>query len=887
MSDTATTGSTHATWSLRGAMRFVASRFRDRPDTEHQMVINRLAISTLLMIYLAISGLLHTMDVREAVIANSVYGCISLGFFFHLLAVPGTCHPRRIVGMFVDIGALTYCLSVGGSTTAVLFPIYLWIIFGNGFRFGLKYIFAAMGLSLVGFGALLIGSDYWRSTGHLGVGLLVGLLVLPAYASTLIRSLNMARRQAEEASKAKTQFLASVSHELRTPLNAVIGMSDLLQDSKLNAEQGDMVGTISGSARSLLSLIEGILDFSRIEAGRMPIETIDFDLHQTLTAVRNMVAPQARAKDLRLGLHVSPRTPYLLRGDGRHLQEILINLVSNAVKFTSNGQVVISADLVSAEEGEARIRFEVSDTGIGISPEATSRIFERFTQADETILNRFGGTGLGLAICRQLAEALGGSIGVDSVEGEGSTFWLELGFEPRADDAPPRLDDLSVVLLTKNPSTIAAAGRAFADSGALVAVAADTNDAAERAKHHASHRVLLMADEAIEGVDALAGELTRETGSKVSAALISAGDQNALSKDRAAIYCSALPHDFAQAAALATANLALGRALGAGTLGSAVEASRGRALSILVAEDNGVNQKVITKILERAGHDVTIVEDGEKAVDLMLAEPFDIVLMDINMPVMNGIEATKLYRFAALGREHMPIVALTADATQEGRDRCIAAGMDGCATKPIDAAELFGIIDSLVDRTVEEGEGAAVVAIPDGDEIVADIASHPRFKSEARAIDSTTIEQLRSLGGDDFVADLAEVFVKEGERILEELRASVSDGDHELFRDRLHALRSGAANIGALPLYQMCLALRGITADAFAAEGRQKAEEIGLEFARSRRELDEGIASRSASRADDSDDASAESSRAAAGDAVSTPPLRAAAGRSSADSARS
>ena len=879
---------THHPSALRAAARFVASRFRDRPDREHEMVINRLAISTLLMIYLAVSGLLHTMDVRQAVIANAVYGCISLGFFIHMLIMPRTCHARRIVGMCVDIGALTYCLYVGGSTTAVLFPIYLWIIFGNGFRFGLRYLFASMGLALVGFGILLWTSAYWSGTGHLGIGLLVGLLALPAYTSTLISNLNKAKRQAEEASKAKTQFLASVSHELRTPLNAVIGMSELLRDSRLDAEQNDMVSIISGSARSLLSLIEGILDFSRIEAGRMPIETIDFDLHQTLAAVRNMLEAQARAKGLDLGLTVTPRTPYLLRGDGRHLQEILINLVSNAVKFTDSGRVVISADLLATEEGRSRIRFEVSDSGIGISPEATGRIFERFTQADDTILNRFGGTGLGLAICRQLAEALGGSIGVTSVEGEGSTFWLELGFEPRAEEAPPRLEGLRILVLSADRSISAAVETALQQTGAAVAAASTPEDAENElgAGEWRSHRTLLVVDEELAECDEIARRLASETGARTSAALLRSGSGGPLPPERGAIFCSALSRSLDRAELLAVANLAGGQSRDTDTIANAIAQSRERSLSILVAEDNGVNQKVVTKILERAGHRVRIAENGEQAVDLMLAETFDIVLMDVNMPVMNGMEATKLYRFAALGRDRLPIVALTADATAEARARCEAAGMDACATKPIDAGELFRIIDRLVPESA--GESAPrQIEMPAGDDIVADIAAHPRFRAEARAIDATTIEQLQGLGGEAFVADLAGVFVTEGERIIEELKASVAGGDYELFRDRLHALRSGAANIGALPLYQLCLSLRAIGAVAFAQEGAEKALQIESEFARVCRELRETYCAPGALPSANEQAAPKGAKPGGKADASVIRPLRAAAGRSSGDSAPS
>ena len=819
---------------LRGVAAFVASRFRGRPDTEHQMVINRLAISSLLMIYLAISGILHTMEVLQPVIANAVYGLISLGFFLHMLAMPGICHPRRIVGMCVDIGALTYCLYVGGSTTAVLFPIYLWIIFGNGFRFGLRYLFASMLLALIGFAILLAASPYWSGTGHLGIGLLAGLLVLPAYTSTLIRSLNKARTEAEEANKAKSQFLASVSHELRTPLNAVIGMSDLLNDSRLDADQADMVNTVSGSARSLLSLIEGILDFSRIESGRMPIESVDFDLHQTLTIVRNMLQAQARAKGLSLALHVTPRTPYRLSGDGRHLQDILVNLVANAVKFTESGRVMVSADCVAASETTSRIRFEVSDTGIGISPEATARIFERFTQADETILNRFGGTGLGLAICRQLAEALGGAIGVDSVEGEGSTFWLELEFEVRASEAQPQLAGLSAVLFSEDEQLASAFAAELEETGALFNAVATMADAEGLLDADGASRKLVLVDEALADCDAAAAALMKAERADLSAVLVRSADaEGALPDARRELYCSALPRDLDRDAVLAVAALARGQSHGGNAISEAVAGSEGRSLSVLVAEDNGVNQKVVTKILERCGHRVSIVENGEDAVDQMLSQAFDIVLMDINMPVMNGIDAAKLYRFAALGRERLPIIALTADATPEARARCEEAGMDACVTKPIDAAELFRMIDELVD----EGAGQIVAPISKADDVVTEISAHPGFRAESRVIDTKTIEQLKGLGGIEFVADLANVFVTEGERILEELAESVAQGDYEAFRDRAHALRSGAANIGALPLYELCLSLRAVGSSEFATTGSEKLVEIEREFARARDEL--------------------------------------------------
>ena len=834
----------------------------DNPPLRHarEMALNRLAFGILIGIYFVASGARQSLLV--VVVCYIAFGST----LFAWLRRQGRTPLKSILGcaLISDLGVLSLCMHIDGRGDAALFPMFLWVIQGNGFRFGIKALFVAIGMACSGFAAVIFTTPYWHDQPALSFSLLASLVILPSYSSTLIRKLSDARAQAEEASRIKSMFLAATSHELRTPLNAILGSVCLIEESRLDEEQRSLVDAMRVGTQSLLSLIGSILDFSRIEAGLMPMSAAPLDLATLLVETRDQVAMQARVKSLQLSIHVGPDVPLLIVADRKHLLETLLNLAANAVKFTSTGGICLSVEVAAPEPGSKvqRLRFEVTDTGIGIAPDAQARIFELFSQADSSILDRFGGTGLGLAISRQLVTLMGGTIGVESRLGQGSSFWVTIDLvEAAALQTGSVLEEVpaEAVLATGTATELVAAGRA--------ALLCDDPAVGEMIQAALHARGL-----AVRGITSLQGILSPPVGKPGSEILFlhRRDPDRDLATDCALLgrldpqaviprillsravptempsamlkrhFMTVLPIPATDAAlarachlaGTATSRQAVQRVEEASPDGRQAENLAGpRKLRVLIADDNDVNRRVLDKILKRSGHHVTMVEDGDQALDSMEAQEFDLVLMDINMPGMNGLEATRLFRLATPASPHLPIFALTADATLDTERRCVEAGMDGCILKPITPDRLISTINAYFAAGLQTNAGQTSACDPG----VTRLADHPRFAATAPCLDMAVLAELRILGGSDFVAELLESFMADGKILLDRMDRAIETQDLTAFRFELHALYSGAANIGAAGLRENAAA-RKLNHATLGTTGRVVTQQLRHELAGIERE---------------------------------------------------
>jgi len=782
-------------------------------SSEHEQALSRTVISLLAFIYLS-----YQFFSAEKVSHIRPFYFFSGSFFLAsiLLTIAvfysKPSKSRQFVAMIADVCAITYGMFMIGEMGTLFYGIYLWVIVGNGLRYGSKSLFSTQFLSVLGFVAVVLYSDYWPAHKTLAAGLLFTMLAIPLLTFSLLERLKKAVARAEDANKAKSFFLANISHEIRTPLNGIIGANELILDTPLNSEQQELVNSMKNSGHILLKLIENVLDFSKIESGKLISDIVDFDLHKLINNSADMFAVQVAKKGLRLHIHASPETSFLLRGDVQHLRQVIINLLGNAIKFTNAGKVELRVSTINQNETSTRLRFEVVDTGIGIPKEAQQTIFESFKQAHADASNNYGGTGLGTTISKQLVEFMGGEIGLHSIVNQGTTFWFELPFakpqEKRAPETRQTLHQMRVFGTGMTESEQASVTAYLTGWGGRFNHAVSVTQLLSFLEQIPSggqrNHVVLCRPQGL-GLTAkdFAGQIWAEHApSKVSLIMLDAAPDGSSETELVAMgYDCLLSTPIDKTLLYNTVHLVMSADAGSNDVISFMKHyervnTEKQKLNILIADDNGTNRIILAKILERAGHNVNMVENGEQALDILEHHLYDLAIMDMHMPVMGGLEAFKIYRATELDRPYMPVIILTANATVEAKQLCEGAGTDAFLTKPIETHILLETIKRL-SRSHGKTADALIPAItlPVSDK-----------KSVATLLNENTVHQLKVLGdgNSDFLEGVIQGFISEGEKLLGSMNTALLEHEYTAFKELAHALKGSSGNVGAEALFQVC-----------------------------------------------------------------------------------